>query len=289
MATEARTLPRTAAPQLGEWLPFLSLNLLGVVAFLHPFVSGAAAPDSRWFEHATDAPLVFGGLAGLCLLLVVADMANGRLDSKTIAGLGVLAAMAAILRTVTLPAGANLFWTLVIVGGWTLGPRLGFLLGSLALVISAFITGGVGPWMPFQAFAAAWVGLAAGFAGAFARQMHLPHRVEVVCLAALGAVAAIFYGLVINLWSWPFFVGGPDIAYQPGLGLAEAVRRYANYYLVTSFGWDLVGSVCNALALGVAGSPLVRALSRFRDRFSWQSLPARGPGPTGSWAQRPPR
>ncbi|MGD9932963.1 MAG: ECF transporter S component [Dehalococcoidia bacterium] len=274
MTTEARSLPRpTRVPAFGEWVPFITLNLLGAMAFLHPFFSGAADPDSRWFEHATDAPLVFGGLAGLCLLLVVADMANGRLDSKTIAGLGVLAAMAAILRTVTLPAGANLFWTLVIAGGWTLGPRLGFLLGALALVISAFITGGIGPWMPFQAFAAAWVGLAAGLGGGVARSIRPPHRLEIAGLAFLGAAAAIFYGIVINLWSWPFFVGGPDISYQPGLGAAEAVRRYGNYYLVTSFGWDLVGSICNALALGIAGGPLVRALKRFRERFSWQSVP----------------
>ena len=274
MTADARSLPRPArVPAISEWVPFVALNLLGAMAFLHPFFSGAADRDSRWFEHATDAPLVFGGLAGLCLLLVVADMANGRLDSKTIAGLGVLAAMAAILRTVTLPAGANLFWTLVIAGGWTLGPRLGFLLGALALVISAFITGGIGPWMPFQAFAAAWVGLAAGLAGGVSRVVRPPHRLEIAGLAFLGAVAAIFYGIVINLWSWPFFVGGPDISYQPGLGAAEALRRYGNYYLVTSFGWDLVGSICNALALGIAGGPLVRALERFRKRFSWQSVP----------------
>lgn len=272
MATDIRLVPPTLwAPRVGEWIPFLALNALGAIAFLHPFFSGAAEPRSRWFEHSTDAPLVFGGLAGLCLLLVVADMANGRLDSKTIAGLGVLAAMAAILRTVTLPAGANLFWTLVIVGGWALGPRLGFLLGALALVISAFITGGIGPWMPFQAFAAGWVGLASGLGGCVSRRFQLPFRLEVTSLAAIGALAAIFYGIVINLWSWPFFIGGPDISYQPGLGTLEALRRYANYYLVTSFGWDLVGSICNALALGIAGGPLVRALKRFRARFSWQS------------------
>lgn len=273
MTTDIRRIARPLpVARTGEWVPFVALNVLGAMAFLHPFFSGAADPGSRWFEHATDAPLVFGGLAGLCLVLVVADLANGRLDSKTIAGLGVLAAMAAILRTVTLPAGANLFWTLVIAGGWTLGPRLGFLLGAFALAISAFITGGVGPWMPFQAFAAAWVGLAAGAGGGLARRFHPPHRFEIASLAATGAVAAVFYGIVINLWSWPFFIGGPDISYQPGLAPAEALRRYANYYVLTSLGWDLVGSVCNAVALGIAGGPLVRALKRFRQRFSWQTV-----------------
>ena len=34
------------------------------------------------------------------------------------------------------------------------GPALGFLLGSTALLTSALLTGGVGPWLPFQMLAA---------------------------------------------------------------------------------------------------------------------------------------
>jgi energy-coupling factor transport system substrate-specific component len=254
-----------------DWLPFAVLNLTGALAFLHPFFSGATERDSRWFEHSTDAPLVFGALGGLCLLLVVADVTNGRLNSKGIAALGVLAAMAAVLRTVTLPAGANLFWTLVILGGFAFGPRLGFLLGAFSLTLSAIVTSGFGPWMPFQAFGAAWVGLAAGFAGLLCQRGGLRGRAEVAVAAGLGAIAAIGYGLVINLWSWPFFVGGPDIGYEPGLGPVEALRRYGNFYVLTSLGWDLAGSVCNVIAIALAGGPVLRALRRFHDRFTWEA------------------
>jgi energy-coupling factor transport system substrate-specific component len=272
MAVEAVRAP--AAPQARsrlDWLPFATLNATGALAFLHPFFSGATERDSRWFEHSTDAPLVFGALGGLCLVLVVADLSNGRLNSKGIAALGVLAAMAAVLRTVTLPAGANLFWTLVILGGFAFGPRLGFLLGAFSLTLSAIVTSGFGPWMPFQAFAAAWVGLAAGGAGSLCQRLRAGRRTEVVVVAGIGALAAIGYGLVINLWSWPFFVGGPDISYEPGLGTVEAVRRYLNFYILTSFGWDLVGSVCNVVALALAGGPALRALRRFRTRFTWEA------------------
>jgi energy-coupling factor transport system substrate-specific component len=124
--------------------------------------------------------------------------------------------------------------------------------------------------MPFQAFGAAWVGLAAGGAGLACRRFGVGRRGEVAMVAAIGGLGAVFYGLVINLWSWPFFVGGPDISYESGLGLFEAVRRYLNFYLLTSFGWDLAGSVCNVVALSLAGGPVLRALRRFRQRFTWE-------------------
>jgi energy-coupling factor transport system substrate-specific component len=263
--------PAAPGRTLGGWLPFAVLNVTGALAFLHPFLTGTTERDSRWFEHSTDAPLVFGALGGLCLVVVVLDLANGRLNSKGIAALGVLAAMAAVLRTVTLPAGANLFWTVVILGGFSFGPRLGFLLGAFSLTLSAIVTSGFGPWMPFQAFGAAWVGLAAGLAGVGSRRLGVRGRGDVAVVAALGGFAAIGYGLVINLWSWPFFVGGPDISYEPGLSTGEALRRYFNYYTLTSFGWDLAGSVCNVVALSLAGGPVLRALRRFRDRFTWES------------------
>ena len=42
-------------PSPGDLL-LIVLNLLGVVAYLHPFISaGVTGSDSRWFEHNTDA------------------------------------------------------------------------------------------------------------------------------------------------------------------------------------------------------------------------------------------
>jgi energy-coupling factor transport system substrate-specific component len=80
----------------------------------------------------------------------------------------------------------------------------------------------------------------------------------------------LLFGAITNLWSWPFFAAGPDISYQAGLGPAETLRRYWNYYLLTSFGWDLLRSVCNAVVLVIVGGPLLRALVRFRQRFSFE-------------------
>ncbi len=272
MAVSAARRPLALPMPTASTLTVVALNALGLFAYLHPFLSASATEtDSRWFEHSTDAPLVFAAVAALSLLLIVAELTSGGLNSKSLAVLGVLCAMAAVLRTFTLPAGANLYFFLVILGAYAFGPRLGFLLGAMSFFLSAVITGGIGPWLPFQMFASAWMGLAAGFMGRATAAAGVGRRTEVALVVAFGAVSGILFGVVTNLWFWPFWVGGPDITYQPGIGFVEAVRRYWNFYLLTSFGWDLMRSFCNAIVLAILGGPLLRALLRFRDRFSWSA------------------
>lgn len=271
MAVSAK--PRQASwprlPSVGD-LSLVTLNLLGLIAYLHPFISaGAAETDSRWFQHNTDAPLVFAGIASLCMVLVVSELTGGGLNSKSLAALGVLSAMAAVLRTITLPAGANLYFLLVILGGYAFGWRMGFLLGALSFFLSAVITGGIGPWLPFQMFAAAWIGMSAGGLQALAARIQVRGRAEVWLVVAFGLLWGLLFGAITNLWFWPFWTGGPDVTYQPGIGVFEALRRYWNFYLITSFGWDLARSICNAFLIAILGGPLLRAMLRFRQHFTW--------------------
>jgi energy-coupling factor transport system substrate-specific component len=273
MAPSATVVPAARGLRLSlAWAPFVLLNLLGVLAYLHPFFfAETAARDSDWFEHNTDAPLVFGALGALCMMLVIADLTNGRLNSKSLAALGVLAAFAAVLRTITLPAGANLYFFLVIIGAYAFGARMGFLLGALSFFLSAIVTGGFGPWLPFQMFASAWMGLSAGMLRPLVVRAGIGRRGEVAVVVVFGIAWGILFGAVTNLWSWPFWVAGPDITYEPGIGAGEALRRYWNFYFLTSFGWDLMRSVCNAAVIIALGGPLLRALVRFHERFSWEA------------------
>lgn len=255
------------------WLPFVALNLVGLTAYLHPFfVAGTTERDARWFEHSADAPLIFGALAALCMALLISDLTDGRLNSKSLAALGVLAAFAAVMRTVTLPAGANLYFFLVILGSFAFGVRMGFLLGALSFFLSAIVTGGVGPWLPFQMFASAWMGASVGMLRPVALRLRFPFRLQVAMLVAMGVVWGLLFGAITNLWTWPFWVAGPDVSYEPGLGLGETLRRYWNFYLLTSLGWDLMRSVCNGLVIAALGAPVLHALLRFRERFSWEAV-----------------
>lgn len=263
---------RVRLPRLDN-ASFVLLNILGLLAYLHPFVVASLTErDATWFEHATDGPMIFAGLAALCMVLVVAELTGGGLNSKSLAVLGVMAALAAVLRTVTLPAGANLYFFLVILGSYVFGVRLGFLLGALSFFLSAVVTGGIGPWLPFQMFASGWMGMSAGALRPMATKAGLGRRGEVGVIVGLGLAWGILFGAITNLWFWPFWIGGPDLTYEPGLGFVETVRRYWNFYFVTSFGWDLLRCVCNAVVLLILGGPLLRAMSRFRDRFQWETV-----------------
>ena len=87
-----------------------------------------------------------------------------------VALLGMLSAMAGLLRLIDLPGGGSGIFFLVLLAGAAFGPRFGFLLGLFAMAVSAVITGGIGPWLPFQMLVLAWMGDGAGRA----RSAHPP-------------------------------------------------------------------------------------------------------------------
>ena len=130
----------------------------GLVAFLWPFV---VAPDT--FASTETPPLMFGALLAPVLAVVFAEVADGGIDAKAIDMLGVLFAINAALRPLGAgTAGIETVFFILVLAGRVYGPGFGFALGSTSLFASALLTGGVGPWMPYQMFGCAWVGMIAG-------------------------------------------------------------------------------------------------------------------------------
>ena len=146
------------------------------------------------------------------------------------------------------------------------GPRFGLLLGLCAMAVSALLTGGVGPWLPFQMLVLGWMGGAAGFAGRLTSK--LAPRLEVLALAAFGWTWAFIYGAVMNLWFWPFTVGQGPLSWHPGLSAGATAHRYWSFYVVTSLGWDAAGALTNAVLIMVTGTAVLRTLRRFAHRLS---------------------
>lgn len=235
--------------------------LVGVAAFLYPFFLPQLAV-SEGAAHLADAPWLTLVLLLACLGVLVVEVQGQVVSAKVIATLGLLSAMTAVLRFIETampgPGGFTPVFTPIILAGFVFGSRFGFLLGVLSLLMSALITGGVGPWLPYQMFLAGWIGLTAGW---------LPHlrspRHQIWLLSGLGVVWGFLFGLIMNLYFWPFVSGG----WQAGLPLRESIARYATFYLATSFIWDCGGALGNVLLIGVVGLPVVKALTRFRDRF----------------------
>jgi energy-coupling factor transport system substrate-specific component len=232
-------------------------SAIGVVAFCWPFL--APTSTGSGVAHSGDAIWVFAVVLPLLLFVVLAEMADGGIDAKAVALLGVLAAAGAALRTLGGDVtGASPVFFLLMPAGRVLGRGFGFVLGALTLFGSALITGGVGPWLPFQMLAAAWIGLFAGC---------LPPargRTELWLLAGYGTVAGLAYGAITDLWFWPFATTGlsSQIAYLPGADPLTQAQHFAAFYLTTSLGWDIPRGLANAALVLIAGRPVMLALRR---------------------------
>ncbi len=250
--SERRVVPLTWPSRI----IIVAVGLVGVLAFTWPFVVSAEFATS----HSNDAPWLFAALLFLLALVSLAEVTAGRLDAKTIAILGVAAAAGGAMRVLSAgTAGLEPMFFVIIVAGRVLGPGVGFLSGSLALLTGALLTGGVGPWLPFQMLCAGGIGLGAGL---------LPGRPggrsERWLVAAYAVVTGLLFGAVMNLWFWPFLgANAPSgMGFVPGAPLDANLRHYALFYVTTSLGWDLPRGVLNALLVLVAGPALLRVFRR---------------------------
>lgn len=246
----------------------LLLSVIGIVAFLYPFFFAALAASDAIAARATDAPIIFGLLMPLVLLLIVAELGGRHMNAKIVAVLGVLTAINALLRFPTSLGDSPTFFFLPMLVGYVYGARFGFLHGVLSLLISALLTVGIGPWLPFQMLAMGWLGMGA----ASIRWLRLPAGTwqEIAALTVYGYIAAMLFGALLNLYFWPFLGTATGLAWQPGLGLRETLQRYWTFYVVSqSLPWDALRAISTATLIVLLGRPLLRELRRFHDRFFW--------------------
>ena len=243
-------------------------SLIGLGSFLYPFFVPQQEGAFGSMAHAQDAPLVFAVLVVLCLGAVLGSLASGFLNAKLIAVLGILTAVNAVLRGVPGPAGFTLVFLLPILCGYVYGPTFGFLLGVFSLAVSAFLGFGIGPWLPYQMLSAGWVGLLSGW---LPRLDGRP-RLEAVMLASWGLILGFSFGVLMNIYFWPFVftASQSEMYWEPGLGLVETLKRYAVFYAITSLWWDIARAVGNFLLLLLFAAPVLRLLRRFQRRFYFQ-------------------
>lgn len=246
------------------------VSLVGLLAFGWPLV----VEPGTWLADSPDGPWLFAAIVPLMLAVVVAEISDGGIDAKTIALLGVLTAVAAALRP--LSGGVTGFqpmFVVLVIGGRVFGPGFGFLLGATSMLTSALLTGGVGPWLPFQMLGAAWIGLGAGL---------LPRasgRREVVLLAGYGAASALAFGVLMNLWFWPFIVTDGSIAFVAGAPLTENLGRLLAFTVATSWGFDIPRAAGNAVLIALLGAPALRVLRRVHRVAAFDATPEFAPVP----------
>lgn len=251
----------------GAWSGRITLALVSVVglaAFGWPLIAHPHGANQD-LAHAGDAPWVMAAVLPLLLVAVLGEVGAGRMDAKGVALLGVLAACGSALR---LPgggaAGIEPVFFLLFPAGRVLGRRFGFLLGAITLFSSALVTGGVGPWLPFQMLGAAWLGYGAGCLPRCS-----PGR-ERVLLAAYAVVASLVYGLLLDLWFWPFGAGATTtLSFVPGDPIGRNLVRFWGFHLATALGFDIPRAVINAMLVLGAGAPVLAALRRASRRAAF--------------------
>ncbi|MCU1591685.1 MAG: transporter permease [Frankiales bacterium] len=254
------TQPLRMRPRAVAALTLASVG--GLAAFLWPVIVQPGA-----VLESTSAPLVFALLLPLLLAVVLAEMSEGGMDTKALAMLGVLSAIGAALRPLGAgTAGVETVFFVLVLGGRVFGPGFGFVLGATTMFSSALLTGGVGPWLPFQMLGAAWVGLGAGA---------LPRargRAELLLLAAYSAVSALLYGALLNLSFWPFALGEhTQLSFDAHAGVLANLHAFALFTVATSLGWDVGRALTTALLVLITGRAVLASLRRAARRAAFEA------------------
>jgi energy-coupling factor transport system substrate-specific component len=132
---------------------------------------------------------------------------------------------------------------------------------------SALLTGGMGPWLGYQIFAAAWVGMLAGF---------LPKKVtpklEIFMLALYGVIASMLFGILMDLQFWPWTLGsGTQLSYIPGGMLSENLSRFFTFHFLTAMAWDVPRAIFTATLILITGRSILSALYRTHTRAAFMA------------------
>jgi energy-coupling factor transport system substrate-specific component len=238
-------------------------NVVGVAAFTWPFVVPAVRGDSA---HSSDAPWILVTILVCLGVLLFAELGRGGMGPKTVALVGVLGAAMVALRLPGYVAGFSAMFIVVLVAGNSFGSSFGFLLGAVGMFASGMFVGGIGPWLPFQMVAAGWVGMGAGLLPKGANW-----TLRIGALAVYGVIAGFAFGLLMNLWFWPFVAGSGAVGWSPRSGAMANLAHYARFYAATSLAWDSFRAAGNAVLVVIVGRPLLGALDRAAKRMNFQT------------------
>jgi len=243
-------------------------SIISAYCFLWPFFLNAHSPA----HHLNNQIFSIVGVP-IALAVLIVDISNKRLDAKSVALLGVLAALTAALRPMGAGAvGIEPMWFILILSARVFGPAFGFILGLLAMFVSAFITGGFGPWLAYQMFAAGWVGLGAGLLPQRIGKREIRGRLEVALLAIYGVFAALLFGLLMDLQFWPWALGSQtQLSYVPGASVATNAHRFIIYHFASSMAWDVPRAFVTSMLTVITAPAVLFAMRRTKRRASFQT------------------
>ena len=234
-------------------------SLISAAGFLWPFFySGQSLPRTQLF---------FWAALTVAFFLVIIQISNSALDAKSVALLGVLSALIAALRPLGAGAvGIEPMWFILILSARVFGPSFGFILGLTSMFVSALLTGGVGPWLGYQVFAAAWIGMAAGMLPG----KKLRGRKEIALLVLFGIIASELFGILMDLQFWPWALGAnTQLSYLVHGSIAQNLSRFITFHFASAMAWDVPRAIFTTILLLLSGQAVLSALRRTKTRAAF--------------------
>jgi energy-coupling factor transport system substrate-specific component len=233
----------------------LATSIISAIGFFWPFF-GNDERSNFFFLLATP----------LALMLLLSLIGQANLDAKSLSLLAVLSAIIAALRPLGAgAAGIEPMWFLLILASYVFGASFGFLLGVQSMLLSAFLTGGFGPWLPYQIFASGWIGLIAG---------SLPKlkKFQIQFMAFASLFLSELFGFLMDLQFWPWAFGPKtQLSYIPGASIEENFERFIAYHLASSMAWNVPRAIFTAMLILAIGPGVLKALQRAARKASFAS------------------
>jgi energy-coupling factor transport system substrate-specific component len=171
-----------------------------------------------------------------------------KILSRELVIVAILAAIAAVSRVpfASIPSVQPTTFV-IIMAAIVLGPQSGFVVGTLASIVSNLFLGH-GPWTPWQMYAWGMIGLTAGLLG---NTWVMQNRIG-RCI--YGFIVGIAFGWIMNLW---FVFGVIQELNWPAI-LA---------YYSTSFYFDLAHAIFNVFFLWIFSNSWLKIINRFKTKY----------------------
>jgi energy-coupling factor transport system substrate-specific component len=237
----------------------IATSAVSAIGFLWPFFISEKQDHPQW---------IFLLATPFALLLLLISVSNKSLDSKSVALLAVLSALIAALRPMgTGAVGIEPMWFVLILSARVFGASFGFLLGTISMFLSAILTGGLGPWVAYQSFAAGWIGL-----GVALIPKKVKGKIEIAALACYGIIAAEFFGIAMDLQFWPWTLGADtQLSYRAGAPFVENFSHFISYHFLSSMAWDIPRAVFTASLILFTAKPVLHTLRRAHTRAAFMT------------------
>lgn len=184
----------------------------------------------------------------VAFILFFLNFERAGINSKQIALISALSAVAALGR-IPFAGIPNVQPTtfIVIISGYVIGPRAGFMTGAAAALISNFFLG-QGPWTPWQMLAWGTAGTTAGLLGILR-----PSSGRIQLMIFCGIWGYLF-GWIMNLWTWVSYTYPHNFKTYLVLCLA-------------SFWFDTLHAIGNIVLAWLLGKEFLSIISRFKKKM----------------------